>query len=178
MRTSMGERGASVSSEPGAVKRKAIAQPRDHVPDSFLHAAVELHRASVLRFFRELRERGVDAAQRGVVRGREAPDLVPAAQPETAREVPLRSEAEHPIREPDGAGHPDHDEGHEQLDPDQEGREKHGCNVEAQLRELGTHRALVEIGVEKGHRPLVHHDGQQEIRAPSPVSARSSPPLA
>ena len=153
---------------PGRRETEAVAQPRDHISDAFLHPPVELHRTRVLRFLHQLRKGRVDAEHRRVVGVREATDLVPASQPEASREVTLRTDGEHAVRKPNRAGDPYHDECHQELYSHQQRGEEDGRDVEPQLRELGAHRALVQTHVQKRRRLLVHENRQDEVRLPFP----------
>ena len=100
---------------------------------------------------------------------RESPYLISASQSEAAREVTLRAEGEHAVRELNRAGDPHHDECHQKLYSHQQRGEEDGRDVESQLRELGAHRTLVQAHAQKRLRLFVHENGQDEVRVLCPM---------
>ena len=127
-----------------AGQREVEARPDavEHIPDALLDAAVELHLVRVLGLLHKVRERGVDAVQRGVDEVSEAAHLVPVAHAEAAAEVAPGAELQQAIHQANRPRDPDHHQGHQQLDPDQQGDQQHGADVQAQRRQLGAHRPL------------------------------------
>jgi len=109
----------------------------EHVADAPLDAAVELHLVRVLGLLHQVRERGVDAVQRGVDELPEAAHLVPVAHAEAAAEVAPGAELQQAIHQANRPRDPDHHQGHQQLDPDQQGDQQPGADVQAQSRQPG-----------------------------------------